>query len=110
MELEGRVALVTGGSRGIGRATALHLARAGAAIAVNYRSDQRAATDVVAEIEAGGGKAVAIQGDVTDYAAAQAIVAQAIADLGGLHVLVNNAGIARDALIFNMEPRTGSTS
>jgi 3-oxoacyl-[acyl-carrier protein] reductase len=104
MEFEGRVALVTGGSRGIGRATALHLARAGAAVAVNYRSDKQAAREVVAEIEGSGGKAVAIQGDVIDYAAAQAIVAEAIADLGGLHVLVNNAGIARDALIFNMEP------
>ncbi len=104
MELCGRVALVTGGSRGIGRATALHLARAGATVAVNYRRERQAARDVVAEIEAGGGKAVAIGADVTDYAQAQGLVAQAIADLGGLHILVNNAGIARDALIFNMEP------
>jgi 3-oxoacyl-[acyl-carrier protein] reductase len=104
MELEGRVALVTGGSRGIGRAVALHLAREGAAVAVNYRSGEQAAMDVVAEIESGGGKAVAIQGDVADFAQAQAVVTQAVSDLGGLHILVNNAGIARDALIFNMEP------
>ena len=104
MEFEGHVALVTGGSRGIGRATALVLAREGAAVAVNYRSDQQAARDVVAEIEVGGGKAVAIQGDVADFAQAQAVVAQTVLDLGGLHVLVNNAGIAKDALIFNMEP------
>jgi 3-oxoacyl-[acyl-carrier protein] reductase len=104
VELEGRVALVTGGSRGIGRATAVLLARAGAAVAVNYRRDREAAREVVAEIEAGGGKTVAIQGDVADYEQAQAVVAQTISDLGGLHILVNNAGIAKDALIFNMEP------
>ncbi len=104
MELEDRVALVTGGSRGIGRATALLLSGAGAAVAVNYRSDQRAAHEVVAEVEAGGGKAVAIQGDVADFGQAQAVVAQTISDLGGLHVLINNAGIAKDALVFNMEP------
>jgi 3-oxoacyl-[acyl-carrier protein] reductase len=104
MEFEGHVALVTGGSRGIGRATALLLARAGAVVAVNYRSDEQAARDVVAEIETGGGKAVAIQGDVADFGQAQAVVAQTVSDLGGLHVLINNAGIAKDALIFNMEP------
>jgi len=104
MDLEGRVALVTGASRGIGRATALRLASEGAAVGVNYRSNQQLAQDVVAEIEAANGRAVAIQGDVSDYQQAQEVVAKTVADLGGLHVLVNNAGIARDALIFNMEP------
>ncbi len=104
MDLEGRVALVTGGSRGIGRATALRLAHDGAAVAVNYRSDEKSARDVVSEIEAADGKAVAIQGDVSDFEQAQAVVAKTLADLGGLHILVNNAGIAKDALIFNMEP------
>lgn len=104
MDLEGRVALVTGGSRGIGRATALLLAREGAAVGVNYLSSQRLAQEVVREIEDAGGRAVAVQGDVSDHAQAQAVVAKTIADLGGLHVLVNNAGIAKDALIFTMEP------
>ncbi|MBO3749438.1 3-oxoacyl-ACP reductase FabG [Streptosporangiaceae bacterium NEAU-GS5] len=104
MDFEGRVALVTGGSRGIGRATALRLASEGAAVGVNYHSKQQLAQDVVAEIEAAGGRAVAIQGDVSDYQQAQEVVAKTVADLGGLHVLVNNAGIARDSLIFNMEP------
>ncbi|GAB3676950.1 3-oxoacyl-[acyl-carrier-protein] reductase [Actinocorallia lasiicapitis] len=102
-ELKGRAALVTGGSRGIGRATALRLAAAGAAVGVNYRSEEQAAEKTVAEIIEGGGRAVAVQGDVSDPDQARAVVATTIAELGGLHVLVNNAGIARDALIFNME-------
>jgi 3-oxoacyl-[acyl-carrier protein] reductase len=104
MELQGRVALVTGGSRGIGRATALRLADEGAAVGVNYRKDAERAQEVVREIEARDGRAVAVQGDVSDFAQAQSVVAKTIADLGGLHVLVNNAGIARDALLFSMEP------
>jgi len=104
MELEGRVALVTGGSRGIGRATALRLAAEGAAVGVNYRNDEKAAQEVVREIQDGGGSAIALQGDVSDYEQAEGVVAKTIAELGGLHVLVNNAGIAKDALIFNMEP------
>ena len=104
MKLEGRVALVTGGSRGIGKAVCLDLAREGAAVAVNYRSGETEAKAVVTEIEQAGGRAVAIGGDVADYGDAQAIVAHTIEELGGLHVLVNNAGISKDALIFNMEP------
>ncbi|MEX0657541.1 MAG: 3-oxoacyl-ACP reductase family protein [Egibacteraceae bacterium] len=104
MKLSGRVALVTGASRGIGRAIASALAAEGAAVAVNYRSRQSEADEVVREIEDGGGKAIAVGGDVADYEAAGRIVEETIGGLGGLHVLVNNAGIARDALIFNMEP------
>lgn len=103
MKLDGRAALVTGGSRGIGRAIAVALAGEGAAVAVNYRSGQAEADAVVAEITDAGGKAVAVGGDVADPAAAQQVVEQAIAGLGDLHVLVNNAGIARDVLIYNME-------
>lgn len=104
MGLDGRVALVTGGSRGIGRAISLALAADGAAVGVNYRSGESEAQAVVQEIEAAGGRAVALGGDVSDYAQAEAVVNQTIAELGGLHVLVNNAGISRDSLIFNMEP------
>jgi 3-oxoacyl-[acyl-carrier protein] reductase len=104
MKLEGRVALVTGGSRGIGRAIAQALAREGAAVGVNYRSGKEQAEEVVSEIAEAGGKAAAIPGDVSDYEQAQQMVEQTISELGGLHVLVNNAGISRDALIFHMEP------
>ena len=104
MKLEGRVALVTGGSRGIGRAIAQALAREGAAVGVNYRSGKEQAEEVVQEIEQAGGKAAAIPGDVSDYDQAQQMVEQTVSELRGLHVLVNNAGISKDALIFHMEP------
>jgi 3-oxoacyl-[acyl-carrier protein] reductase len=104
MKLEGRVALVTGGSRGIGRAICKVLAGEGASVAVNYRSGQTEAEEVVAEIKALGGNAVAFAGDVSDYASAEAVVAQTVEQLGGMHILVNNAGISKDALIYNMDP------
>ena len=104
MKLEGRVALVTGGSRGIGRAIAQALGREGAAVGVNYRSGKEQAEEVVQEIEQAGGKAAAIPGDVSDYDQAQQMVEQTVSELGGLHVLVNKAGISKDALIFHMEP------
>lgn len=105
MKLEGRVALVTGGSRGIGRAVCAALAAEGAAVAVNYRSGADEAAEVVTEIEGAGGRAVAVQGDVSEYEDAERIVAETVEKLGGIHILVNNAGIARDVLIFNMEPK-----
>lgn len=104
MKLEGKVALVTGASRGIGRAISLSLAAEGAAVAVNYRSGKDQAEEVVEAIQATGRMAVAVQGDVAEYEQAEAIVAQTIAELGGLHILVNNAGISKDALIYNMAP------
>lgn len=104
MKLAERVALVTGGSRGIGRAACLALAAEGAAVAVNYRSGEAQAQEVVKEIEAAGGKAVAIPGDVASFADAEAMIARTVEALGGLHILVNNAGIARDGLIYNMKP------
>ena len=104
MRLEGKVAIVTGGSRGIGAAISKTLAREGAAVAVNYRSGQTQAEEVVSEIESAGGKAIAVQGDVSDYATAEENVKRTNDELGGLHIVVNNAGIAKDALVFNMEP------
>jgi 3-oxoacyl-[acyl-carrier protein] reductase len=104
MKLQDKIALVTGGSRGIGRGICLALAQEGAAVAVNYRSGEEQAQEVVKAIEDGGGRAIAIQGDVADYEHAQSMVQQTIDGLGGLHVLINNAGISKDALIFNMQP------
>ncbi len=104
MRLDGKVALVTGGARGIGRAICLALADAGASVAVNYRSSSAEAAELVGQIEAAGGKGVALAGDVSDPAGTATVAAEAIAALGGLHILVNNAGIVKDGLIFTMEP------
>jgi len=93
-ELTGRVALVTGGGRGIGRAIAELLARRGAAVAVNYRRDRDAAEDAVAAIEAAGGTARAYAASVDDPEATARMVEAAVADLGGVDLLVCNAGIA----------------
>src|SRR3954467_15256464 len=103
-KLDGRTALVTGASRGLGRGIAEALAAEGAAVGVNYRSGADQANEVVAGIEGNGGRAVAIQGDVSDYDAAQRVVQETIDALGGLHVLVNNAGISKDTLVHAMEP------
>ncbi|MFN8636609.1 MAG: 3-oxoacyl-ACP reductase family protein [Chloroflexota bacterium] len=104
MNLEGRIALVTGASRGLGRAIAVALAAEGAAVGVNYRSSAAQADEVVREIEAAGGRAVAIPGDVAEYNQAAAMVESTITALGGLHILVNNAGIAKNNLIHYMQP------
>lgn len=103
MELNGRVAVVTGASRGIGRATALELARLGASVVVNYHSRASAAQETVAAIEASGGRAAAFRADVSEYQQAQALIQFAIGHFGDLHILVNNAGITRDGLIATME-------
>jgi 3-oxoacyl-[acyl-carrier protein] reductase len=89
-----RVALVTGASRGIGRAIAVALAASGAAVAVNYRERQTDALDAVAEIQAAGGRAIAVGADVSDGDAVAAMVDRVSAELGPIDVLVNNAGIA----------------
>jgi len=93
--LTGRTALVTGASRGIGRAVALALARAGADVAVNYRSAAEAARDVESEIAALGQRAIAVQADVSSAADVARLVGTVEERLGGIDILVNNAGIAR---------------
>ncbi len=101
--LEGKVALVTGGSRGIGRAVALALAGNGADVAVNYRRNADAANDVVAEISALGRRALAVPADVGDSEQTTALVDATIGGLGRLDILVNNAGITRDNLLMRMQ-------
>jgi 3-oxoacyl-[acyl-carrier protein] reductase len=93
IDLSNRVALVTGGSRGIGRAVSELLGRAGARVAVNYVTGQRAAESLVEEIRAGGGEAMALAGDVSDAAEARRLVESAVAAWGRLDILVNNAGV-----------------
>src|ERR671937_1529941 len=108
--LEGKVAVVTGAGRGIGRAESLLLAREGAAVVVNdlggewdgTGKDDRPAQQVVDEITAAGGRAVANYEDISTWKGAQALVDQALDEFGTLDVLVNNAGILRDRMIFNM--------
>jgi 3-oxoacyl-[acyl-carrier protein] reductase len=93
VNLAGKVALVTGGSRGIGAAIARRLAWDGAAVAVTYNASPRKAEEVVREIEAAGGRAVAVQADSADVDAVRSAVATTVETFGGLDVLVNNAGI-----------------
>jgi 3-oxoacyl-[acyl-carrier protein] reductase len=94
---------VTGASRGIGRACAIKLGALGARIAVNYNKSATSADDVVAHIKAGGGEATAVQGDVSQFAAAQGVVKAAIDTYGRLDILVNNAGTTRDGLLVSMK-------
>ena len=103
MLLDGKIALVTGGSRGIGRAIALRLAEEGAKVAINYAGNQTAAEEVKAIIEQHGGTAMIVQTDVSDSAAAAEMVARVHEELGGLDILVNNAGITRDTLLVRMK-------
>ena len=103
MLLEGKVALVTGGSRGIGRAIAIRLAQEGAKVAVNYAGNQAAAEEVKSIIEEQGGTALLVQADVADSTAAAEMVERVHEELGGLDILVNNAGITRDTLLVRMK-------
>lgn len=100
--LSGKRALITGGSRGIGRATVLEFARAGASVAFTYKGSADSANVVRSEAESLGATTVAIQSDVSDFAAAKSLVEQTKAALGGIDILVNNAGITRDKLLMQM--------
>ena len=103
-DLTDKVALVTGGSRGLGRAIALALARQGADVGVNYRGNAEAAAEVVAEIRSMGRAAIAIQGDTSaGRESCEAIVKAAIDEFGKVDILVNNAGITRDNLMMRMD-------
>ena len=100
MSMDGNVALITGGSRGIGRAVCLALARRGAAVAVNYAGNSRAADETVKLCRELGVEAEAFQADVSDSAACDALVAAVKERFGRLDILVNNAGISRDGLLM----------
>ncbi|ABY36607.1 MAG TPA: 3-oxoacyl-[acyl-carrier-protein] reductase [Chloroflexus aurantiacus] len=103
LDLSGRVAIVTGGSRGIGRATAERLAGSGAAVVVNYRGNAAAAEATVAAITAAGGTAIAVQGDVSQPADVEQMVKTTLERFGRIDILVNNAGITRDTLLLRMK-------
>ena len=103
MLLDGKTALVTGASRGIGRAIALCLAAEGARVAINYAGNVKAAEEVKASVEAAGGTAILCQADIADSAAVEAMVAAVAKEFGTIDILVNNAGITRDTLLMRMK-------
>jgi 3-oxoacyl-[acyl-carrier protein] reductase len=102
IDLTGKSAVVTGGSRGIGRAIVLRLAQQGADVAFSYRGNEAAAKETSAAVEALGRRALAMQGNATDPAAADALIKAALEAFGKVDILVNNAGITRDDLIMRM--------
>jgi len=103
MTLDGNVALVTGGSRGIGKAIVLALASAGANVAINYAGNITAAQAVADEVTAMGRKAILVQGDVANTVVAMEIVEKVVTELGKIDILINNAGITRDGLLVRMK-------
>ncbi len=109
MLLADKVALVTGASRGIGRAIAVDLAANGAKVVVNYHSSAAAAEETAAAIAAAGGEAIALKADVGDLGAAQALVKDTVAAYGQIDILVNNAGTTRDTLLMMMSENDWDT-
>ena len=103
MRLEGKVAVITGASRGIGRAIAERLAAEGARVVVNHRASAEQAQEVVAAIQAQGGEAIVIQADVSDFDQAQELIKTTLKQMGRIDVLVNNAGTTRDTLLMIMK-------
>ena len=102
MNITGKVAVITGASRGIGRATAMELAKRGVFVIVNYRGSEAAALETVAEIKSAGGDAVCMAWDVSDYAECEKNIKQIIDTFGRIDILVNNAGITRDDLLMKL--------
>lgn len=102
MKLEGKSALVTGGGRGVGRAICIEYAKEGANVIVNYASNDKAAKEVVSIIEGMGRKAVAVQGDVAKKEDAQKLVEACVQNFGAIHIVVNNAGISKPAMLHKM--------
>ena len=103
-KLDGRAALVTGGSRGIGRGIALAFAREGASVAINYRRDEAAARATVEEIERLGRPAIALQADVAEWPQVERMAAEAVAALGALDIVVANSGVAsRTQSVWDMD-------
>ncbi len=109
MDLTGKAAVVTGGSRGIGRAICLKLAALGAQVVVNYRADAAGAEEVVREIRAAGGRAEAVQGDVRIASDADELIRRALEAFGHIDILVNNAGTTRDGLLVRMSAEDWDT-
>jgi 3-oxoacyl-[acyl-carrier protein] reductase len=103
--LEGKTAVITGASRGIGRATAISLARAGAAVVINYSNNAAAAEEVKKTVEGFGGSAIAVKADISDYAESEALMQSAIDHFKKIDILINNAGITRDNLLARMKPQ-----
>lgn len=103
MCLAGKTAVVTGGSRGIGRAICIELAKQGANVVVNYSGSEAKAAEVVKEIEALGPKAIAVQANVADSTSVDSLMKQAMETFGSIDILVNNAGITRDNLLMRMK-------
>src|SRR6266487_1278179 len=104
MSLQGKVAIVTGAATGIGSACAIELARQGAAVVVNYNSEHHPGQPIVDEITAAGGRAMAIQADVSDPAEVSRLVAETVAQFGKVDVLVNNAGIEHQLPFLDITP------
>lgn len=102
-KLQGKIAVVTGGSRGIGAAIALKLAACGASVAVNYAKSEKAAKDIVSKVQALGGKASAIQADLSEAKDGKKLIEQVIKEYGGIDVLVNNAGVFHTKTIDEMD-------
>ena len=103
MLLDGKSALVTGASRGIGKAIALALAAEGAQVAINYAGNTAKAEEVKAQIEAAGGRAILVQADVADAAQVEEMVKKVAEEFGSIDILINNAGITRDGLLMRMK-------
>lgn len=101
--LQGRVAVITGGSKGIGKAIALKFAKLGANIVINYRNGSAAVEDTLKELESIGVKAIAVKGDISNFNEAEKVIKSAVDNFGSIDILVNNAGITADSLILRMK-------